>query len=139
MARRKTWAEKLQSGREPHVEKTDKLFCGIPAGSLLLISSPREVQSLVKRIPEGRALTPAEVRARLAKRHHADAACPVSTGIFLRIVAEAAWEEMEAGKDPSEVPPFWRVVEPGSPLSKKLTCGTAFVERMRRSEGIASC
>jgi hypothetical protein len=139
MARRKTWLEKLNSGSEPHVEKTSKLFCGIPAGSLLLISNSREVQALVKRIPEGRALTQAEVRARLAKRHHADAACPISTGIFLRIVAEAAWEEIAAGKDPSEVTPFWRIVEPGSPLAKKLTCGTAFVERMRRSEGIASC
>ncbi len=139
MARRKTWTEKLDCGREPHVEKIEKLFCGIPPGSLLLVSSPREVQALVKRIPEGRALSPAEVRARLAQRHHADATCPVSTGIFLRIVAEAAWEEIAAGKDPGDVPPFWRVVEPGSPLAKKLTCGTAFLERMRRSEGIASC
>ena len=138
MARRKGWSEKLDSARTPR-EKTDKLFRGVPAGSLLLISSPREVQALVKRIPEGRALTQPEVRARLAKRHHADATCPISTGIFLRIVAEAAWAEIEAGRDPGEVTPFWRVVEPGSPLAKKLTCGADFVERMRRQEGIASC
>jgi hypothetical protein len=136
MARKKTWREKLDHGREPHVAKLEKAFAGVPAGALLLISSPREVQAFVQKIPEGCAVTPAEMRDRLAKRHHADAACPVSTGIFLRIVAEAAWEEIALGKDPGEVAPFWRSVEPKSPLAKKLTCGPQFIEKMRRAEGI---
>jgi hypothetical protein len=137
MAKRKTWQEKLDDGREPHVDKIEKAFAGIPAGSLLLISTPREVQRFVQKIPEGRGVTPAEMRQRLAKRHHADATCPVTTGIFLRIVAEAAWEEIQAGKDPAEVTPFWRVLEPQAPLAKKLACGPAFVEKIRRAEGIS--
>jgi hypothetical protein len=48
----------------------------------------------------------------------ADATCPVSTSFFLRTVAEAAWDELEGGKSTSEVAPFWRVVDPKSPLAK---------------------
>lgn len=135
-SRKKSWTEKLDAGREPKVARMEKAFAGIPVGALMLVSTPREVLEFVKRIPEGRAVTQAELRARIAKKHHADAACPISTGIFVRIVAESAWEQIQAGKAPSEVAPFWRVVEPKSPLAKKLTCGVGFVENMRRVEGI---
>ena len=136
MARRKTWQEKKDNGREPIVVKLKKSFAGVPEGAALLISTPREVERYIRRIPEGRAVQPTELRRKLAARHAADATCPVSMGIFLRIVAEAAWEEIQDGKDPSEVAPFWRIVEPGSALEGKLTCGPAFVRKMRRAEGI---
>lgn len=46
----------------------------------------------------------------------------MSTSIFLRIVAEYAWEEHNERNVPlADLPPFWRVVEPGTPLSKKLS------------------
>ena len=43
---------------------------------------------------------------RLAHWHNADVTCPLVTGIFLRIVAEAAEEERLAGK--SAITPYWR-------------------------------
>ena len=70
----------------------------------------------------------------LAKLHGADATCPVSTAIFLRIVAEAAWDEIESGVPVSEVAPFWRVVDPKSPLAKKLRSGGAWIEQQRAAE-----
>ena len=135
MARRKTWQEKLDNGRAPKVVRLDKAFAGIPAGADMLVSTPREVEALIKNIPEGRTVPPEELRHKLAAKHGADATCPVSTGIFLRIASEAAWEEIRQGKDPSEVAPFWRAVPLGSPLAKKLTCGEAFLKRMLRQEG----
>jgi hypothetical protein len=136
MARRKTWREKLDNGREPKVVRLKKDFAGVPAGSELLISTPREVDRFIRRIPAGRFIDPRDLRGKLAAKHSADAACPVSTGIFLRIVGEAAWEEIQQGKDASGVTPFWRAVPRGSKLEQRLSCGPGFVRKMQRQEGI---
>lgn len=48
------------------------------------------------------------------------ATCPVSTAVFIRIAAEAAWEDIKAGVPPEQVTPFWRVVQPDSTIAKKL-------------------
>jgi hypothetical protein len=37
------------------------------------------------------------LRRELAQVHGADATCPVSTAIFPRVVAEAAWDDVQAG------------------------------------------
>jgi hypothetical protein len=74
------------------------------------------------------------MRRELAAMHGADAACPVSTAIFLRTVAEAAWDDIEAGKPVTAVAPFWRVVDPKSPLAKKLRAGSSWIEQQRAAE-----
>jgi len=137
MPTRKTWNDKLDNGREPKVVRLEKAFAGIPAGARMLVSTPREVDALVKKIPEGRLVPQDELRRKLAIRHGADATCPISTGIFLRISSEAAWEEIQKGQDPSAVTPFWRAVAPGSPLARKLSCGEGFLKKMQAHEGIS--
>lgn len=77
---------------------------------------------------------PADLRAALADEHGADATCPVSTAIFLRIVAEAALERIGEGAPVAEVTPFWRVVAPGSKLAAKLSCGNEFLRLRRQME-----
>jgi hypothetical protein len=74
------------------------------------------------------------MRRELAALHGADAACPVSTALFLRTVAEAAWDDIEAGMPPTAVAPFWRVVDPRSPLAKKLRSGAAWIAQQRAAE-----
>jgi hypothetical protein len=54
--------------------------------------------------------------------------------IFVRIVAEAALDEMKEGKPVSKITPFWRVVDPESPAAQKLSCGTKFIVERRKSE-----
>src|SRR5262245_38198780 len=135
MAKRKTWQEKLNINRKPEVVRIEKSYAGIPVGAQVLVSTPNEVNAFVRRIPEGRFVPPEEVRRRLAVKHGADTACPLATGIFLRIMAEAAWEQIQQGKDSADVTPFWRVVPPRSSLAKKLACGEAFVRKMQRQEG----
>jgi hypothetical protein len=49
-------------------------------------------------------------------------------------VAEAAWDEMGAGKATTEVAPFWRVIDPKSPLAKKLRAGPQWLEQQRLAE-----
>jgi hypothetical protein len=138
MRTRKTWQEKLDNGRDPKVVRLEKNFGGIPAGSEMLVSTPREVDALLRQVPSGQLVTLDEIRNKLAAKHGADGACPMSTAMFLRIACEAAWEQIDQGQDPGQVTPFWRAVPPDSPLAEKLTCGEAFLRKMQRQEGISS-
>lgn len=132
----KSWYEKLHNGRSPVVEVLDKPFAGLPPGSKMLISTPLEVQELVQAIPYGQSRSTADIRGELAKRHGAETTCPLTTGIFLRIVAEATLADMEEGKEPGT--PFWRAIDPKSPVAKKLSCGVEFLKARRAAEGISS-
>jgi len=55
-------------------------------------------------------------------------------GIFVRICAEKAFEEFEAGSPIEEIAPFWRMVLPNSPIRKKLSFGVEWVDAMRATE-----
>lgn len=136
MPLRKTYSEMLQRSCEPEVCIAKKAMMGIPAGAALLISSPKEIQSYVRDIPKGKSIPVSEMRDALAKRHKAEATCPLTTGIFLRIVAEAACEDLEKGARLEDVAPFWRVISPKDNLAKKLKCGPEFLEARRAAEGI---
>jgi hypothetical protein len=130
----KTWRQKM-SASPPHTVTLDKSFAGVPAGARLLISSPHEIEAFLRtHTGPGDRLTIQELRRRLARVHAADAACPVSTSIFLRTVSEAAWEDIERGAAATEVAPFWRAVEPGSPLARKLRCGSEWITHQRAAE-----
>jgi hypothetical protein len=118
----------------PVVKPIDRRFAGHDPGDLMLISTPWEISGRIRRLRPGTALTVAEFRERLAKSADADFTCPLSTGIFLRIVAESALEELRQGADPSDVTPFWRVIEPDCALATKLTCGPQFIKRQRARE-----
>jgi alkylated DNA nucleotide flippase Atl1 len=93
-----------------------------PPGKML-VSTPLEIEAYVRRIPEGRVLTMGALRAVLAKDHRADYTCPITTGIFVRIIGEAAEEERAAGK--SGLAPYWRVVRDNGELIDKLPGGVA--------------
>ncbi|MFM1807658.1 MAG: hypothetical protein RLZZ242_383, partial [Bacteroidota bacterium] len=58
--------------------------------------------------------------------------CPMTTSIFLRIVAEYNLEKM--ARNESEVAPFWRAIDPKSDLAKKLSCGPAFISSKKEEE-----
>ena len=133
-SKKKSWAEKLLTGK-PHISILEKPFSGLPIGCKLLISSPLEIHQYIQnQIPAGSTLSPVQLRANLAQLHKADATCPVSTGIFLRIVAENACDELEQGQSIHQVCPFWRVVAPDSTTAKKLRVDSKWLEAVRASE-----
>lgn len=136
-SRPKTWQQKMQA-KPPHTVVLDKDFAGVPAGARLLISCPLEVEHYLRtQVPPGETRAIQQMRRELARLHGADAACPVSTAIFLRTVAEAAWDQIEAGTPAAQVAPFWRVVEPGTPLAKKLRAGSDWIAQQRAAERMA--
>lgn len=128
------WKTRVAKAKAAHVVVTESDFAGIRAGSRLLIASPDILVRYLMQIPSGETRTIQRLRNELARRHRADATCPVTTAIYLRAVAESAWEDLAAGVDRDAVPPFWRVIEPGSPIAKRLSCGNAVLERERAFE-----
>lgn len=127
----KTWQQKFDNRKEVTVELLNKDFADLKAGTKMLISTPAEISAYVSAIPKGQTTTVLQMRQDLARKHKADGTCPLTTGIFLRIVSELAWEQIQSGKAPSDVTPFWRIVDPKSPLAKKLACGPGEVMKLR--------
>ncbi|MCU0441984.1 MAG: hypothetical protein MUE96_06275 [Bacteroidia bacterium] len=131
---RKTWSEKYLTVTTPEVKRTDKKFADIPEGASMLIATPQIVDTYIKSIPKGKTADIKTMRNDLAAAHHSEYTCPVTSGIFLRIVAEKAYEEYQQGK--KKITPFWRMISPQSPTAKKLTFGKAFLIQKRAEEGI---
>jgi ABC-type uncharacterized transport system ATPase subunit len=127
MAMKKSWLDKLNENKEPIIKRIDIDFADIPSGSNMLIATPKIIDKYIQEIGVGKRINTKTLRKDLAIAHNADYTCPVTTGIFLRIVAEANYEKLQQGIRFEEITPFWRVIEPNSALAKKLTFGQDFL------------
>src|SRR5690349_20817077 len=137
-AKGKSWIGKVNDPSKAYkVETLDKDWTDMKKGDRMLIATPKIVDEYLRSIPTGKDVSMLTMRRDLALSHGADNACPLTTGIFLRIAAEAALEELEAGKPLKSVAPFWRVVNVKMPVAKKLSCGTEFIEKQRRKEKLS--
>ena len=132
----KSWTEKRDTNKEIQVKINDKKFADIPAGTRMLIPSPKIVDDFVKTIPNGSFMSTKDLRNRLAIQYDAEMTCLLVTGIFLRIISEAAYEEYQLDKNIEKITPFWRVVDPDSRLANKLTFGTEFLIQNQANENI---
>lgn len=131
------WQTKLNKKANYQVKILDKKFADMPANSCMLIATPKIIDQFVRRIPKGKSKTLKQMRASLAKKKSVEYTCPVTSGIFLRIVAEAAFESYMVGKQSlDKITPFWRIIEVDSPLAKKLSFGEDFIRQMRKMEKI---
>jgi hypothetical protein len=125
MRTRTSWIPKLRPEQEPKLVKD-------PHGTgRMLVPTPLLVAEEVRRVRRGRLVTSRDLRERLAARTGADVTCPMTTGIFLSIIAGAAEEQLAAGKRP--VAPYWRVVGDNGRLNPKWPPGPERqAERLRR-------
>ena len=131
---KKSWREKLADDKDlPKVaEVTGKLSQRWGEGRMV-IAAPREVDALMKQVPKGRVVTINELRAALARKHRADFACPITTGIFSWIAAHAAAEDEAEGK--KRVTPYWRTLKMGGEVNPKYPGGVAAQAKRLRAEG----
>jgi hypothetical protein len=134
MSQRKSWREKLADSKDlPKVVKITgrmtkrwgKGTCAIPA--------PREVDAIMRKVPEGRLITINEIRERVARKHKATMGCPVTTGIFAWIAAHAAEEAALAGE--TEITPYWRTLKVGGVLSPRYPGGVERLKALLEAEG----
>jgi len=129
-----TAIERLNKAKSPKVVILEKDFAGIRAGSSMFVATPKIVDEFINKMPYGRFITMPELRADLAIEYDCDATCPVSTAIFLRVVAEAALEHLEQGATTADITPFWRVVAPGDKVSARLPIDQKWLEELRAAE-----
>lgn len=133
MADATTWAERLDPPplEVRPVPEGRKHF---RAGDLMLLPNGRAVDAAIRDIPVGEARSQGELREELARRHGADVACPFTTGISLRVVAEAAYEAYANGTPLADVAPVWRVLDAKSPALKKVSFDPGFILEQRARE-----
>jgi hypothetical protein len=102
----------------------------------MVVSSPAEVDGVIRRLEPGEVLTLDDLRAFLARRHAVAVACPVSTAIFSNMSARAAEERRAMGVDPHALTPWWRLLKKGGFLNPKLPGGVERQAELLRQEGV---
>lgn len=129
----KSWRTKLEKPQEAKVVPVPPKMSRFGEGSML-IPTPRLVDELIRKIPKGKLAAVSELRRKLASDFHADVTCPLTTGIFVRIAAEAAEEDRGQGR--KRITPYWRVVKDDGTFNPKLPGGIAQQTQNLRAEGL---
>ena len=130
----KTLEEKMNNPKEPEVKVLKRqMGNNFPAGRML-IATPKTVASEIRLIRKGKVKTIAQIRGQLAKKYKADYTCPITTGIFLRIVAEHA--EQQRSRGVKRIAPYWRVVQRDYSLNPKLPGGIRAQAKRLRADGV---
>ena len=98
----------------------------------MLIPTPLIIQEYINHIESGKISEVKIMRNDLAIEYGADFTCPMTTGIFLRIVAEYNYENLS--KKGTVISPFWRIIDPNSRLSDRLTFDKKIIINKRNEE-----
>lgn len=130
---RTPWREKFQRPQEPRIVDIPPRMTKTWGPGKMLIATPKLVDELVRKVPKRKLVTVAQIMERLARDHHCDSTCPMTTGIFLRIVAEVAEEDRQAGK--KRIAPYWRVLKTDGRLNEKYPGGVQQQARFLAAEG----
>jgi len=133
MQTRKSWREKMHNPNLPKLVAIPPNMRKRLGKGTMLLPSPRDVDAFIRSVPRGSVTTVARIRASLAQKFLADTACPLVTGIFVRIAAEAAEEDARAGK--AKITPYWRVVKDDGSLNPKFPGGVEQQAAKLRAEG----
>ena len=129
---RTRWREKLEKPQEPKVVQIPPKMSRFGKGTML-IPTPMLVDELIRKVPKGKLITSSELRRKLASDFATNVTCPLTTGIFVRIAAEAAEEDRTNGK--RRLTPYWRVVKDDGGLNPKYPGGVDSQARHLRAEG----
>ncbi|MEM7329839.1 MAG: hypothetical protein AAF437_13935 [Pseudomonadota bacterium] len=129
-----TAREKL--ARDKSIKKVvmDKAWAGMRPGQMMLVATPLMVDAYIREIPHGETKTIPEMRDDLATQESCAGTCPMSTSIFVRMVAEAALEDLADGKNVSEVSPFWRMITSKDKMAGKLDLDPVWIDEQRQLE-----
>jgi len=130
----KTAREKLAQKKDKKIVVLDHAFAGMESGQRMFVATPTLVDRYIRKIPYGETRSIVRLRNELARNHRCDAACPMSTSIFIRISAGAALEELAEGASIDEVTPFWRVLTSKDKITKKLEVDPQWVDQQRALE-----
>ncbi len=126
------WKVKMDRPPEAEVKAGPEEWNKRYGGTLMVIPTPRIIEKILYEIHFGKVITLSQLREHIAEECKADYACPLTTGIFLRICAEYAEELRNEGKH--KIPPYWRVVRDDGSLIEKFPGGPEFQMEQLKSE-----
>ena len=127
------WRAKLEKEQEPKVVDVPPKMAKRFGTGKMLIATPLLVDALMRQVPDGKLVTMGQIRERLARDFKVDSTCPLTTGIFLRIAAETAEEDLRTAR--KEITPYWRVVRDDGSLNEKFPGGVAAQSERLKEEG----
>lgn len=110
--------ERASSPKNPHLTEAPAQWFGGKLVDKMVIPSALELDEIIRQIPKGQKVNIKDLRADYAASHGADITCPLTSGIFLRIIAENSEEERSQGK--KDVTPYWRVVDDKGQMPPKI-------------------
>lgn len=129
----KSWREKMDNPKLPKLVPVPPNMQKRFGNGAMLLPSPREVDEFIRTVRKGSVIPVSEIRQALAQRYAADVTCPLVTGMFVRIAAEAAEEDAAAGK--TKITPYWRVIKEDGSLNPKFPGGVERQAERLRGEG----
>ncbi len=131
---KKSWREKLEDSKDlPKVVDISEKMSKKWGEGTVVIPAPREVDEIMKSVPEGKLITINQIREKLARKHNATIGCPITTGIFAWIAAHAAEEEVKEGK--KNITPYWRTLKAGGVINEKYPGGIDAQKKLLEKEG----
>ncbi|MFA5054637.1 MAG: MGMT family protein [Dehalococcoidia bacterium] len=132
--KKKSWREKLNDSKDlPRVEVIDDRMSKRWGTGTFVIPAPIEVDEIMRRVPKGKLITISEIRQKLAEKHGATIGCPLTTGIFAWIAANAADEALSSGE--KNITPYWRTLKSGGVLNEKYPGGIEGQRKLLENEG----
>ena len=133
LASRKSWREKLETQDHSKIVEIPSSMAKRLGTGTMLIPKPLDVDALIRKARKGKLITVSEIRSKLARDNGVDVTCPLTTGIFVRIAAEAADEDARNGR--KQVTPYWRVIRDDGSLNEKFPGGAKAQSRRLKEEG----
>lgn len=134
MKARKTWAEKLSDNKGlPQIATIEGKLSTRWGTGTFVVPAPLEVKELMDKVPKGKLTSINELREALARKHGTTIACPITTGIFAWIAANAAEEAAQSGV--KRITPYWRTLKNRGELNPKYPGGIAALRKRLEGEG----
>jgi hypothetical protein len=126
------WRTKLEKG-VAKVEALPPEAWAKMGGHTMAIPRPLDVDAEMRTVPKGKLITTTQIRVRLAQKYGSDVTCPLCTGIFVRIAAEAAEEDRALGA--AKITPYWRTIKADGKLNEKYPGGVEAQAAQLEAEG----
>ena len=110
----KSYIEKLNGNKDlPKIVPLDAKAQKRLQAKTMVVPHPKDIYTIMKKVPKGKLITTNEIRELLAKKYNVDTACPLTTGIFVNICANASIEL-------NDHMPYWRTLKSNGELNPKF-------------------
>lgn len=130
---KKNWKEKVEKEQAATFAAIPPIWENKMGVGQMVIVSPKIMYNAILQIPKGSLVLQDELRLKFAKDYKVQHTCPMTTGIFLRIAAEAAEEYREEGV--KKIAPYWRVIKENGMLNEKFPGGIEAHKTLLENEG----